>query len=163
MLTEDVSFLRRTDGLVTDNYWGYKKGVIWVELENGIYFTLCFPRGNGYFKYFVLPDLVSDRMIGFLRPTKVIGRPMDQILRRMGAEVREEGNLYIYMFDNKVTKTINPFDLMNKREKDWAIEMNHPICLVDMKGVVQTYWFNKGLVREPDKKISVSCIPKWME
>ena len=163
--------LRQADDLMSRR-GRCKKGVIWVGTENEMYYTLCFPRWSGYFKYFLLPDVMSDEMVEMLRifgkkssDVGGGGRPMHQILCRMGAEVREEGNLYIYMFPYPKAESINPFDLMNKCDKEWAFKTNHSICLMDEIVVIYGHWFETGLVmgfRSNDDIVKYSRTPVWM-
>ncbi len=127
----------------------YKKGVIWVELDDDVCYTLCFPMGESYFKFFLISDLLSDRMELVPEPIRLkLGtcqHPVNQILCQMGATFRMDGNLCIYTFDKQKARLINPFEILGKKKRKEVIASGKPICLVDEKRVVHGYWFNKEL------------------
>jgi len=169
LATEKGLFSKRTDDL-TQRWERFKKGVIWIECDGGVCYTLCFPTGNGYFKYFILPDVMSVRMVEMVKMVRlesdnvIQGRPMDQILHQMGAEVKVDGNFCIYVFTRDKAKSINPFELMNEKERSRALTVGLPIVLVDEKGVVQGYYQSgNGLVMEnTDHRVRYTVMPVEM-
>jgi hypothetical protein len=167
MLTERPSLTHTDDSI--SRWEKFKKGVLGVETEDGMWPTVCFPNGEGYFKYFMLPDVLSDKMVKMreiisLESDNVIkGRPMHRILLEMGANVRIEGNFHAYMFPYDVARTINPFTLMSERDRRWALRNGGRICLVDERHQVWAYWSEKGFEKANGNIIRVRNVPVWMD
>jgi hypothetical protein len=169
MLTETGLWVRMAADKSVNGWDKFKKGVIWEECSDGMCYTVCFPNWNGYFKYFILPDLLSDRMTTVANVIKLSSgetsdkRPMNKILLQMGARVRVEGNLCIYTFAKELATSVNLFKLMNKKERWRAITNKTPVCLIDSEGVVRGCWSESGLTMEVGNKLVYSNMPVEMK